>query len=62
MSELEPLDLREKGRDAAGHLIHAERRLYLQLLAFGRCTSTQPFFIGKTVWQRATEGAVHVEE
>lgn len=32
MSEL---DIREKGRDAAGNVITSDRRLYMQLLAFG---------------------------
>jgi hypothetical protein len=31
-------DLSEKGRDAHGQVIRSERRLYMQLLAFGECS------------------------
>jgi chlorite dismutase len=34
-------DLREKGRDAAGQVISSDRRLYMQLLAFGECSDVQ---------------------
>ena len=36
----EPLDIREKGRGADGGPIALDRRLFMQLLAFGDCTDT----------------------
>jgi chlorite dismutase len=42
MQEQPPLDIREKGRNAAGETIYADRRLYMQLLAFGDCPDPQP--------------------
>ena len=39
MSEL---DIREKGRDAAGQVITSDRRLYMQLLAFGGVADPAP--------------------
>lgn len=32
--DVQPMDVRERGRDAAGHPIYANRRLFMQLLAF----------------------------
>lgn len=34
----EKLDLSEKGRDAAGQVVSSDRRLFMQLHAFGGCT------------------------
>jgi chlorite dismutase len=39
---MQELDIREKGRNAAGDLIYADRRLYMQLLAFGECPDPTP--------------------
>lgn len=36
------LDLREKGRTAAGETITLDRRLFMQFLAFGECPRLQP--------------------
>jgi len=36
------LDIREKGRDAAGEVITSDRRLYMQLLAFGDAADPAP--------------------
>ncbi len=43
-------DLSEKGRDAAGQAISLNRRLFLQVLAFGTCTDTGPLIaaLGRT--------------
>ena len=38
----EALDLRERGRNAAGEPIYSERRLFMQLLAFTGCTDNAP--------------------
>jgi len=35
-------DLSEKGRDARGEVIRSNRRLYMQLLAFGECPDLAP--------------------
>jgi chlorite dismutase len=36
----EPLDIREKGRSADGSELSSDKRLFMQLLAFGGCTDT----------------------
>lgn len=36
------MDIREKGRDISGQVIYADRRLYMQLLAFTDCVDTAP--------------------
>ncbi len=38
----EILDISERGRNADGEVIYSNRRLYVQMLAFGDCTDTQP--------------------
>lgn len=35
-------DLSEKGRDARGQMIRSDRRLFMQLLAFGNCRAMAP--------------------
>lgn len=35
-------DLRERGRDATGAAIHSDRRLFVQILAFGDCPDYAP--------------------
>ena len=37
-----PVDISEKGKDADGNVTTLNRRLYMQLLAFGGCTDPQP--------------------
>lgn len=39
-ADLERVDVSEKGRDVDGRTISADRRLFMQLLAFGRCPDT----------------------
>ncbi len=41
-SEIEQVDISEKGRDRSGKEISADRRLFMQLLAFGKCRDTAP--------------------
>lgn len=41
-SEIEQVDISEKGRDRSGEVISADRRLFMQLLAFGNCRDTAP--------------------
>lgn len=36
------MDLRERGRDASGQPVFSDRRLYIQILAFGGCDDVQP--------------------
>lgn len=36
------LDIREKGRSEEGHVISFDRRLFMQLLAFGECDDSAP--------------------
>ncbi len=38
----EPIDIREKGRDADGALVTLDRRLFMQFLAFGNSTDSAP--------------------
>ena len=40
-SELDSVDITEKGRSASGEVITSTRRLYMQLLAFGDVKDTQ---------------------
>lgn len=42
MSENQTLDLREKGKSKAGEPIYLDRRLFMQLLAYGDCTNVGP--------------------
>jgi hypothetical protein len=39
---LEAVDIRERGRSATGETIATDRRLYMQLFAYGGCTDTAP--------------------
>ena len=39
---MKPLDLSEKGRSKDGEVISMDRRLFMQLLAFGDCLDPQP--------------------
>jgi chlorite dismutase len=41
--ETEQLDLSEKGRTRDGRVISSDRRLFMQLLAYGGCTDKTPF-------------------
>ena len=38
----EILDISERGRNAEGEEIHSNRRLFMQMLAFGDCLDPQP--------------------
>lgn len=40
---IEPLDILEKGRGADGKVVTSDRRLFMQLLAFGNCLDPAPF-------------------
>ncbi len=41
-SDLDDIDVSEKGRSATGEVISSNRRLYMQFMAFGGVTDTQP--------------------
>ncbi len=47
-SEIEQVDISEKGRDRSGEVISADRRLFMQLLAFGNCRDTAPLISATT--------------
>jgi chlorite dismutase len=48
---LESLDLSEKGHAANGREVSSDRRLFMQLFAFGRCANTGPLIAALTEGQ-----------
>jgi len=56
MSEI---DIREKGRDAAGKVIFSDRRLYMQLLAFGDCPD--PAALIQALNQSSLSGTLYLD-
>ncbi len=52
-------DLSEKGRDAAGQPISMNRRLFMQLLAFGRCPATTSVI--KALNESGIRGALYLD-
>ncbi len=52
---MEPLDISEKGRTSEGQKISSDRRLFMQLLAFGGCGDVKPLAarLAKLGWQGA---------
>ncbi len=58
-SMMEELDLREKGRDAAGQPIYSDRRLFMQLLAFGNCPDLD--VLTKSLEDSAINGTLYAD-
>ena len=52
-------DIREKGRDAKGELIHSDRRLYLQLQVFSGCQDPKPII--KVLEESGIECALYLD-
>ena len=52
-------DLSEKGRDAAGNPTSLNRRLFVQLLAFGRCGDIKPLI--KALQGSGVKGALYLD-
>ena len=59
MSEMTPIDLSEKGRDAAGKTISMNRRLFVQLLAYGHSFNTSGLI--SALNQSSLRGALYLD-
>jgi hypothetical protein len=55
----EAVDIRELGRSTTGETIGSDRRLYLQLLAYGSCTDTAPLV--HALASAGVQGALYVD-
>ena len=53
------LDLREKGKNKAGEPIYLDRRLYMQLLAFGECSYVD--FLIEALQEAGVAGALYLD-
>ena len=57
--ELENVDISEKGRAADGQVISSERRLYMQLLAYGECPDAAALI--PAIEETGITGALYVD-
>lgn len=53
------LDLSEKGRNAAGEVLHSDRRLFMQVLAFGECPNQA--HLCEALTESAIDGALYAD-